>query len=234
VKFFKLLTVPAVLALGVLLAVPAFAHSLGGATIEVACGSGQQAGQVCVHLKGQIAEGTAERFVFVDVFAQSDKTFTTSLGEVVFDITAFDSKNASKNQFDQTLCFPAIKGSTATSFTVAIVKVTSDSAGKHPADLTIHLSNGKTITFGNGEQPPVAVGTTDKCVAPSPSPSPSPSASVSPMSSPTASPTANTTAVLAQTGGFDFRFPLVGLVLLVAGGSLFFISASRGRSANSK
>jgi len=54
------------------------------------------------------------------------------------------------------------------------------------------------------------------------------------MASPTASASTVAAVTLAQTGGFDFRFPLIGLVLLVAGGALYLISASRGRSANTK
>jgi hypothetical protein len=67
---------------------------------------------------------------------------------------------------------------------------------------------------------------------PTPLPSPSPSVPASPSPSP--SPSANTTVVLAQTGGFDFRFPLIGLTLLVAGGALYLVSASRGRSAGGR
>ncbi len=71
----------------------------------------------------------------------------------------------------------------------------------------------------------------DKCASPSPSPSPSVPASA-PAST---SPTANTTAALAPTGGFDFRFPLVGLAVLAAGLALFLVSSSRGwRSTGDK
>jgi hypothetical protein len=74
---------------------------------------------------------------------------------------------------------------------------------------------------------------------PTPTPIPSPSVSTSPSGgsgggSPAPSASANTTAALAQTGGFDFRYPLIGLILLVAGGALFVVSASRGRSSTTK
>lgn len=86
--------------------------------------------------------------------------------------------------------------------------------------------NGKTeVTFG-----PFA----NNCPTPTPSPSPSSSASASPIPSPSPSASANTVAVLANTGGFDFRFPLIGLVVLVAGAALFVVSASRGRSASNQ
>jgi len=59
-----------------------------------------------------------------------------------------------------------------------------------------------------------------------------PTPATPPPTTPTA--TANTTVALAQTGGFDFRYPLIGLVLLVIGGALFVVSASRRRSADTK
>jgi len=72
---------------------------------------------------------------------------------------------------------------------------------------------------------PSTGGFTNNCptssTPPPPSPSPSPSA-------------ATTTSALAGTGGFDFRFPLIGLVLVVAGGALYLVSTGRGRSAQGK
>jgi hypothetical protein len=220
VKLLKLSIVPAVLLFSVVMAAPASAHGLKEATIGVACGTGNQAGQVCVHLTGDIEDGNQERFVFVDVFAPND--LQTSLGEVVFDLPAFNSNSGqcANNHCDLTKCFQAITNSTATSFVVQIKKVTSDAAGMHEADLTIHTSTGD-IVFGASGQQPVKVGTTDKCVAPTPTPTPTPTPSTS---------AATTTTTLANTGGFDFRFPLIGLILLVAGGTLYVIGASRGRS----
>ena len=84
----------------------------------------------------------------------------------------------------------------------------------------------------------------NNCMQSTPTPTPTPTATPTPT--PTATPTgggngagsptptANTTAALAETGGFDFRYPLIGLVLLVAGGTLFVVSASRRRSAQTK
>ena len=215
-KLLKLSIVPAVLLFSVVMAVPASAHAVNNVAISVGCGTGNQAGQVCVHLVGDIQPGTDERFVFVDVFASND--LKTSLGEKVFDIPAFDTKNSANNHFDKTLCFDAITNNNATSFTVQVMKVTSDAKGDHAADLTITLTNGKQIIFGTEDQTPVPIGDTDKCVAPTPTPTPTPT------------PSATTTTTLANTGGFDFRFPLIGLILLVAGGTLYVIGASRGRS----
>jgi hypothetical protein len=84
---------------------------------------------------------------------------------------------------------------------------------------------GPNFTVNGGTE--VTLGPFDNsCPTPSPSPSPSPSTSTSPSTSPSAT----TTTTLANTGGFDFRFPLIGLILLVAGGTLYVIGASRGRS----
>jgi hypothetical protein len=225
VKLLKLSIVPAVLLFSVVMAVPVSAHSLQNASIGVACGTGNQAGQVCVNLTGDIEQGNDERFVFVDVFAPND--LNTSLGQVVFDLPAFNSTSGqcANNHCDLTKCFQAITNSTATSFVVQIVKVTSDAAGHNEADLTIHTSGGD-IVFGTSGQEPVTVGTTGKCVAPTPTPTPTSTPTPTPSS--TTSPVAATT--LANTGGFDFRFPLIGLILLVAGGTLYVIGASRGRS----
>jgi hypothetical protein len=222
VKVLKLLIVPAVLLISLLMAVPASAHGLQNATVQVGCGTGTHAGQVCVTLSGDIEAGNDERFVFFDVYATGS---STSLGEIMFDLPAFDSRTGANNHFSQQLCFPAITNSNASSFTVKVVKVTSDSNGQHPSDLVIHLPNHNDITFDAEHQPSTPVGDTDKCVAPPTSPSPSTPAN----SSPSPSPSANTTVALAQTGGFDFRFPLIGLTVLVAGLALFLVSSSRGR-----
>ncbi len=217
-RLLKLSIVPAVLLFSVVMAAPASAHVVNNVTISVGCGTGNQAGQVCVHLVGDIQQDTDERFVFVDVFASND--LKTSLGEKVFDIPAFDTTDPKKNHFDKTICFDAITNSNATSFTVQIMRVTSDAAGKILADLQIDLASGP-VNFDKNHQPVTPVGDTNKCVAPTPPSSPSPSASAS---------AATTSTTLAGTGGFDFRFPLIGLTVLVAGLALLLVSASRGRS----
>lgn len=232
-KLLKLMTVPVVLLASVMMAVPVSAHALNNATISVACGSGDRTGRICVNLAGDIEQGNDERFVFVDVFASGTNT---SLGEVTFDLPGFNgtATGCSKNHCDITLCFPAITSSSATSFDVKIMKVTSDSAGNTPSDLQIKLQNGQTITFPR--ETPVKVATVDKCVASTPTPTPPTPTPPTPGGGGggTATPSANTAVPLAQTGGFDFRYPLIGLVLLVAGGALLVVSASRGRSSARK
>lgn len=63
---------------------------------------------------------------------------------------------------------------------------------------------------------------------------PTPTPNTPTPGTPTPTTTTNTGAVLASTGGFDFRFPLLGLAILVAGATLFVVSASRGRSTSDR
>jgi hypothetical protein len=122
------------------------------------------------------------------------------------------------------LCFDNVKTADFDKFELVIAAP----AGVH--DITINGHSKATFDFAN------------TCPVPSPSPTPSaspsatptPSPSASAPASPSASPSAATTVVLAQTGGFDFRFPLIGLILLVGGGTLYVVSASRGRSTSNK
>jgi len=102
---------------------------------------------------------------------------------------------------------------------VCFDKVTTTDFDSFKLDIKVvgseFLVNGKTeVTLGPFD---------NSCPTPSPSPSTSPSPSASASA-------ATTTTTLANTGGFDFRFPLIGLTLLVAGGTLYVIGASRGRS----
>lgn len=231
-KLLKLLTIPAVLMFGIIFAVPVSAHALNKATISVACNT--STGKICVTLSGDVEQGNDERFVFVDIFAKGSNT---SLGEVEFDVPAFNQD--SDNHFSQTLCFPAVSGD---SFVIKVVKVTSDSEGNSPSDLTINLKGGGSIQFTSDEQKPQKVAETGACTQSTPTPTPSPSSSSTPTptpsstpgqgaGSPTPSPSAQTVATLANTGGFDFRLPLIGLTVIVAGLALFLVSASRGRQS---
>ncbi|TMC11866.1 MAG: hypothetical protein E6J41_04680 [Chloroflexi bacterium] len=234
-KVLRLLTVPAVLLFGLVLAVPASAHQLTNVTVTVACQT--SSGKVCVTLTGDIpASDNDARNVFFDLFATGSNT---SLGEIEFNLPA---SNGSVQHFSQTLCFPAVAGNT-TGFTVKVVKVT-DSQGS-PSDLAITIGD-QTINFTADHQPKTTVGETGQCAQATPTPTPTPKATPTPTAtatptsggsgggSPTPTASANTTVALAQTGGFDFRYPLIGLILLVAGGALFVVSASRGRSAQTK
>jgi hypothetical protein len=63
-------------------------------------------------------------------------------------------------------------------------------------------------------------------------PTPTPTATATPTPTPTA--TASPVAALANTGGLDLRFPLIGLTVLVAGLALLLVSFSRGRSTPTK
>jgi hypothetical protein len=219
-KVFKLLAAPAVLLLGFVLAAPVSAHEITNVTVTVACQT--SSGKVCVTLTGDIpASGNDARNVFFDLFASGS---TTKLDEIEFSLPA---SNGSIQHFNQTICFKAISGDVA-GFTVKVVKVT-DSQG-NLSDLSIQIGD-KTINFTADSQPATAVGDTGRCTPPTPTPTPTPTGG---SGGGTPTPTANTTVALAQTGGFDFRFPLIGLALVVVGGILFVVSASRGRSAPTK
>jgi len=218
-KVLKLLAAPAALLFGVVLATPVSAHVLTNVTETVACQT--SSGQVCVTLTGDIpASDNDARNVFFDLFASGS---TTKLDEIEFNLPA---SNGSVQHFSKTICFKAISGDIP-GFTVKVAKVT-DSQG-NLSDLVLHIGD-KTITFTAESQPATAVGDTGKC-APQTSP---PTPAGGGAATPTPTPTANTTVALAQTGGFDFRFPLIGLFLLVAGGALFVVSASRRRSSDTK
>jgi hypothetical protein len=221
VKFVKLLIVPAMLLGSVALAAPASAHALTNATVNVACDT--PTGRVCVTLAGTIEQGNAARNVFFQLFAKGSDT---KLDEIEFQLPAFSDKGG--NDFSKTLCFKAITGDVP-GFDVKVVKVT-DAVG-NPSDLAIHITGGKTISFDKDHQPQTVVATTGKCAPPPQSP---PAESPPAQSPPAQSPASTTTVTLAKTGGLDFRFPLIGLVLLVAGGTLFVVSASRGRSTGKK
>lgn len=97
--------------------------------------------------------------------------------------------------------------------------------------IRIRVPQGSDLELGDSKTSVDTAG----CVSSSPSPTATSTPSGSGGGSPSpSSSSATTTVALAQTGGLDFRFPLIGLVLLVAGGTLYVVSASRGRSAGSK
>jgi len=96
----------------------------------------------------------------------------------------------------------------------------------------------------SGTPTPTPSGTPTASPSGTPTPTPTASATPTPTGSPTATPTASQPAGstptptpsgggagLAMTGGFDFRFPLAGLVLLVAGLSVLGVSLARSRAA---
>jgi hypothetical protein len=206
-KLGKILIAPAVLLCSGMAAVPASAQSLTNATVSVACQTSQ--GRVCVHLIGDIGRDNKAVDVVFDLFGGiSPGLRNTPVDEVTFQLPAFVSGPGANNHFDEQLCFKPISGPgfDGAGFFVKLVKITNDQ-GK-PADLSITTPNGQPIEVGD------FVGSTGPCSVTTPPPStPSPG------------------TALAPTGGFDSRFPLVGLLLLVAGVALSFIGAGRGRRA---
>jgi hypothetical protein len=226
VKLVKLLTIPSVLLLVLLMALPASAKGLSKATIGLGCGPGAQSGQVCVTLNGDLEDlQNLHRFLFFKLYAHGS---TTVLDTITFDVT---TTQAGDVPFKATMCFKAIPASVATTFDVQIFKVTSDAAGTMPSDFQFLAAGSQNpfIDFDGQHSKPVQINSPDKpvgpCVAP-PSPS-APASPPAPMSSPTPTPPA-----LAQTGGFDYRWPIAGLALVVAGLGLFVFASVRRRSPN--
>ncbi|HEY4026632.1 MAG TPA: hypothetical protein VGO86_09390, partial [Candidatus Dormibacteraeota bacterium] len=84
----------------------------------------------------------------------------------------------------------------------------------------IDIDNGIDVRTGKPlSVQPLPVGTTSTCQVASSSRTVTPAPSTSPVA-----------ATLAQTGGFDYRFPIAGLVLLVAGIVLYVVTSRRRRS----
>lgn len=212
-KLVKILAIPAVLALSVALAVPAAAHVVNQATLTVACQS--NTGKVCVTLSGEVQPGTDTRYVFLQLLAQGSSTV---LDTAMLTVPAF--QQGGDNTFTDTACFKANTDASIKGFVVQIDMVTSDKAGKLPADLTIDLANNQSVSFGPSDQETTPVGTTGPCTAPPP-----------PPMSPSPSPSVQTVATLANTGGLDLRLPLIGLAVIVAGLALYVVSVGRGRSS---
>jgi len=212
VKLLKILIVPAVLLFSVLMAAPAFAHEATLTVSALPC----QGGQICVHVVAVVPkDGNEERILTFSLFGVKGTDETDLHNTLTVDLPASNGKDT--QTVDAKPCFTAVT-STFDSFRVKLTKVTDKNG--NDADLTITF-NGKDIQFDK-DHPLLVLDNIAPCVTQtSPSPSPSPSASAS---------AATTTTTLANTGGFDFRFPLIGLILLVAGGTLYVIGASRGRS----
>jgi hypothetical protein len=226
VKPLKLLIVPAVLLLGLVTAVPAFAHQVTNATLTIGCDTSK--GTICVELTGTPQPGTDERILHAElVDALTQKVVGSPIS---LDVPAYDSSKPGAS-FDSKACFPPVTGS---NFEVWVWA--TDKAG-NPADLTIVLTGGKTIQINPGEK--VKVGKTGQCTAVSPTASPTATPTSTPTATPTVSPTSATptpsatatpVATLASTGGFDFRVLIAGLAILVAGLVLMLVGVSRGRT----
>jgi hypothetical protein len=218
VKVLKLLVVPAVVLLSLVMAAPAFAHGVTAAKLTQAeC----QNGQICVTLTGNVASGTDERHVFVDIFAKGSDQ---SLGEVKF-VVPENHTGQTVAMTPDTECFKAVSGDSSATFILKIVKVTQKD-DKTPGDLSLELTNSnppQTIQFPTEDNKPVEIKNLTLAQCPPPStPTPTPTATATPV------------AALANTGGLDLRFPLIGLTVLVAGLALLLVSFSRGRSTPTK
>jgi hypothetical protein len=220
VKFVKLLTVPAVLLATALMAVPVFANH---ATITKLTATCDQSHKICFDIEFTPSDipDNATRTITVELFGEmkGSSTFTdTGIGHAI-------TIDSSENNVKQTLqtCFDT-STIDVTKFSQFEVKVVpGPDIDLDDSDIT------KTTPF----ECPASTPTPTPTATATPTPTPTPSGG-SGGGSPTPTASANTTVALAQTGGFDFRYPLIGLVLLVAGGALFVVSASRGRSSAAK
>lgn len=133
-------------------------------------------------------------------------TADTTLGTFKVHLTP-GQHDYSKDSTGKDLCVQVTAGQ-FDSFKVTIVP--TDEAN-NDLDLTV---NGPTTFPGS------------TCVAaqsPPATSSPSPSASASPVAQ-----------ALAATGGFDYRFPLLGLPILVGGLALLLVTVARGRRSETK
>ena len=204
-KLLKILIVPAVLLFSVGIALPVSAHEATGlAVTQAACTNGQ----ICINVDVTIPEsGNDARQIKFELFGVNGQTVTDLDKGVIIDLPA--SNGTEQDLHIKNKCFPAVTGT----FDHFLIKYEGTVSG----DLTLKDSDGKEIKKGDTVLDNIAPCVTQT----SPSPSPSPSASAS---------AATTTTTLANTGGLDFRFQLIGLTLLVAGGTLYVIGASRGRS----
>jgi uncharacterized surface anchored protein len=211
VKLLKLLTVPAVLLVSAMMAVPVSAHSATITNLMASCNSDHK---VCFDFDVTTSNFDATgRDVLVDLI-------NTKTGTVVEELTEHLSSTTT-HVHD---CFMT-NVPTTTALTVKI-----------------RVPKGSDLDLGDSQTTVDTQGCTS-AATPTPTPSATPTATPTPTSTPsggsgggtpTATPTANTAVPLAQTGGFDFRYPLIGVILLVAGGALLVVSANRGRSSASK
>jgi len=207
VKLLKLSIVPAVLLFSVVMAGPASAHEATGlAVTQAACTNGQ----ICINVEVTIpATGNETRQVKFELFGVKGQTVTDLNEGVIISLPA--STGSEQDLHIKNKCFAAVTGT----FDHFLIKYEGTVSG----DLTLKDSEGHVIQPGD-----TVVDKITPCVTQT-SPSPSPA-----QTSPSPSPSAATTTALAGTGGFDFRFPLIGLTVLLAGLALLLVSASRGRS----
>jgi hypothetical protein len=213
VKFVKLLTVPAVLLVSVLMAAPASAHNAAITNLTASCNSSHK---VCFDFDVTTSKfDSTGRDILVDLVNTKTGQVLETLGGTKEHLTA-----TTTHVHD---CFMTdVSMSTELTINIRV---------KQPSDLTLGSSTTSVNTHGCAVQSP---GTPTPGTPPPSTPTPSSSGGGGGNGGGSPTPSANTTVALAQTGGFDFRFPLIGLVLLVAGGAVFVVSASRGRSTNTK
>ena len=212
-KLVRLLCIPAVIAATALAAVPAYANH---AAISKLTGTCDQTNKICVHIEvtpSAIPQGQS-RTVTLQLLGHAKGAASADLTPIdgaTITITLTSAQNGHLQTFDR--CFEDVDTSKFDKFAV-----------KATAGPDIDLQGSTTV------QSDVVM-----CSTPSPSPSASNSASPSPstQTGATATPTPAAQA-LAATGGFDYRFPLIGLPILVGGLALLLVTVARGRRSETK
>jgi hypothetical protein len=228
VKLTRVLTMPAVLLFCLVMAVPAFADETQVATqSDVATIQAQfsctQVGKVCFTLTVTTQFVSAGRDVTLTLLGHK-------IGDPAGMLTTINSQTLHLDAgLDGAtlppICFDGVTTAPFDSFVlrIAVVGTAFTVNGKESVDLGAFTNN--------CPPPPTPTPTPTPRPRPSPSPSPSPTPTASLTASPTATPTASTTTGLAQTGGFNFVFLLIGLVVIVAGLAVYLVSASRTRGS---
>ncbi len=208
-KLVRLLCIPAVIAATAMGAVTAYAHVATVSNVAATCQGGTK---FCLTMHADLEKSEGRDIIVKVVGHKGDAdtslhTFTVHLAPGQQDI--------SKDKDGHNLCVDVTPGQ-FDSFKIMISKPEGSDL-----DLTVEgVDDHGVITIPG-----------TKCEAPSPSPSASPSTSTGSNVSPTPTPAAQ---ALAATGGFDYRFPLIGLPILVAGLALLLVTLARGRRSETK
>lgn len=238
----KTLRLLGALAVAAMVALPAaLVHATSGPTIVSIDTQGCADDKACVTLTVdnpvagtitlELTGHTPGSPVFVDTSARLSFTIvpgtTTYTGcfENVSSFTAGNAFNTLRVEFASS-DIPNLQGTTTKSD--SFTPCTSSTPTPTPSETPTPTPSGTPTPTPSGTPTPTPSGT------PTPTPSgttPTPPTSQPPGSTPTPTGSPSGGGGLALTGGFDFRFLLAGLVLLVVGLSVLGVSLARSRSA---
>ena len=175
-------------------------------TVQADC---TQSGKFCFDFSATTTDiPAAGRNVVVTVFGIQQNGEAQALG-------GGQNVHFGENVVDHTFafCFPVPAGVTFTRFQVQVKPVESDLSVTLNGSSDLHL-----IPPSAGGGVAVLASLDNTCATPA---TPTPTATPSAMA-------------VAQTGGFDFRLPLIGLAVIVAGLALYLVSAARGRPSTGR